>query len=93
TGYANYALSNGGYTHANARAFSAEQTAKTGYKCASWRSAEAVANNWCYGDPDYVPHVLRYYQGGNSGGPVAGGDEFFKKIMDEAIKYQGWPYV
>ncbi|MDA1642129.1 bifunctional lytic transglycosylase/C40 family peptidase [Bacillus cereus group sp. TH177-1LC] len=93
TGYANYALSNGGYTHANARAFSAEQTAKTGYKCASWRSAEAVANNWCYGDPDYVPHVLRYYQGGSGGGPVAGGDELFKKVMDEAIKYQGWPYV
>ncbi|WP_242242798.1 bifunctional lytic transglycosylase/C40 family peptidase [Bacillus cereus group sp. BfR-BA-01309] len=93
TGYANYALSNGGYSHANARAFSAEQTAKTGYKCGSWRSAEAVANNWCYGDPDYVPHVLRYYQGGSGGGPVAGGDELFKKVMDEAIKYQGWPYV
>ncbi|EEL73510.1 bifunctional lytic transglycosylase/C40 family peptidase [Bacillus cereus group sp. BceL296] len=93
TGYANYALSNGGYSHANARAFSAEQTAKTGYKCGSWRSAEAVANNWCYGDPDYVPHVLRYYQGGSVGGPVAGGDELFKKVMDEAIKYQGWPYV
>ncbi|MBU5236505.1 C40 family peptidase, partial [Vibrio cholerae] len=27
------------------------------------------------------------------GGPVAGGDELFKKVMDEAIKYQGWPYV
>ncbi|PGV34571.1 lytic transglycosylase [Bacillus anthracis] len=93
TGYANYALSNGGYSHDNARAFSAEQTAKTGYKCASWRSAEAVANNWCYGDPDYVPHVLKYYQGGSGGGPVAGGDELFKKVMDEAIKYQGWPYV
>ncbi|MEH7026093.1 bifunctional lytic transglycosylase/C40 family peptidase [Bacillus wiedmannii] len=93
TGYANYALSNGGYSHANARAFSAEQTAKTGYKCGSWRSAEAVANNWCYGDPDYVPHVLRYYQDGSGGGPVAGGDELFKKVMDEAIKYQGWPYV
>ncbi|MGM2626355.1 bifunctional lytic transglycosylase/C40 family peptidase [Bacillus cereus group sp. Bce038] len=93
TGYANYALSNGGYSHANARAFSAEQTAKTGYKCGSWRSAEAVANNWCYGDPDYVPHVLRYYQGGSVGGPVAGGDELFKKVMGEAIKYQGWPYV
>ena len=93
TGYANYALSNGGYSHANARAFSAEQTAKTGYKCGSWRSAEAVANNWCYGDPDYVPHVLRYYQGGSVGGPVAGGEELFKKVMDEAIKYQGWPYV
>ncbi|WP_342719948.1 bifunctional lytic transglycosylase/C40 family peptidase (plasmid) [Bacillus paramycoides] len=93
TGYANYALSNGGYSHANARAFSAEQTAKNRYKCGSWRSAEAVANNWCYGDPDYVPHVLRYYQGGGGEGPVAGGDELFKKLMDEAIKYQGWPYV
>lgn len=93
TGYAGYALEKGGYTHENAQAFSAKQTALNNYKCASWRSAEAVSNNWCYGDPDYVPHVLRYYQAGSGGGPVAGGDELFKKVMDEAIKYQGWPYV
>ncbi|MFB6649385.1 bifunctional lytic transglycosylase/C40 family peptidase [Bacillus toyonensis] len=100
TGYANYAVSKGGYTHENARAFSAEQSAKNGYRCASWRSAEAVANNWCYGDPDYVPHIMRYYQlgqtpggsGGIAGGSVLG-DDVFQAIMAEALKYQGWPYV
>ncbi|MEH7459379.1 bifunctional lytic transglycosylase/C40 family peptidase [Bacillus sp. JJ1127] len=100
TGYAKYALAKGGYTHENAQAFSAEQSAKNGYKCGSWRSAEAVANNWCYGDPDYVPHVMQYYQPGqNSGGAggIAGGsvlgDDVFQAIMAEALKYQGWPYV
>lgn len=99
TGYASYALKNGGYSHENARQFSAYQTVLNGYTCSSWRSPEAVANNWCYGDPDYVPHVMQYYQaiqnpgsGGIAGGSVLG-DDVFKAIMDEALKYQGWPYV
>ena len=41
----------GGYSEANARKFSEEQA-----KAHGWSS---------YGDPEYVPHVLRYYSAGN----------------------------
>lgn len=40
-----------------------------------------------YGDKEYVPHVRRYMGGG-----VLDSD-FSKKVMEEAIKYQGYPYV
>lgn len=50
-GYISWALEKfGGYTEANALQFSQEQ---------------AAAHGWSgYGDPEYVPHVLRYYSGG-----------------------------
>ncbi len=50
----------------------------------SWRWAEAVANNWCCGILDYVLHIMRYYQPGQtpggSGGPVGSvlGDDVFR---------------
>lgn len=48
-GYIEWAVKNfGGYSQANAQVFSEEQAAKHG-----WSS---------YGDPEYVPHVMRYYQ-------------------------------
>ena len=50
-GYIGWALQRGGYTEANALQFSQEQAASHG-----WSS---------YGDPEYVPHVMRYYSGGN----------------------------
>lgn len=51
-GYIPWAIKNyGGYSEANARKFSEEQA-----KAHGWSS---------YGDPDYVPHVLRYYSAGN----------------------------
>ena len=54
-GYIGWALQRGGYTEANALQFSQEQAASHG-----WSS---------YGDPEYVPHVMRYYSGGS---PFAG---------------------
>ena len=50
-GYISWALEkSGGYSEANALQFSQEQ---------------AAAHGWAgYGDPEYVPHVMRYYSGG-----------------------------
>ncbi|WP_455684812.1 lysozyme family protein [Thomasclavelia sp.] len=48
-GYIEWALTNfGAYSQGNAKVFSDEQARKHG-----WSS---------YGDPEYVPHVMRYYQ-------------------------------
>lgn len=48
-GYISWAIKNfGAYSQGNAKVFSDEQARKHG-----WSS---------YGDPEYVPHVLRYYQ-------------------------------
>lgn len=48
-GYIEWAVKNfGGYSQGNAQVFSEYQAAKHG-----WNS---------YGDPEYVPHVMRYYQ-------------------------------
>ena len=55
-GYITWALRNyGGYSEENALQFSNEQAASHGWSA--------------YGDPEYVPHVLRYY---SSGGLFAG---------------------
>ena len=50
-GYISWAVEKfGGYSEANALQFSQEQ---------------AAAHGWSgYGDPEYVPHVMRYYSGG-----------------------------
>ena len=50
-GYISWAIRNhGGYSEAKALQFSQEQ---------------AAAHGWSgYGDPEYVPHVMRYYSGG-----------------------------
>lgn len=51
-GYISWAVRNyGGYSEANALQFSQEQAASHGWER--------------YGDPEYVPHVLRYYSSGN----------------------------
>ncbi len=51
-GYISWAIRNhGGYSETNALQFSQEQAADHG-----WSG---------YGDPEYVPHVMRYYSGGN----------------------------
>lgn len=51
-GYISWAIEHfGGYTRANAKVFSDEMKAKLQTKV--------------YGDPEYVPHVLRYYHIGN----------------------------
>jgi hypothetical protein len=48
SGFITWAQPRGGYSEVNAQAFSQMEAADLG-----WSS---------YGDPDYVPHVLRYYQ-------------------------------
>ncbi len=50
-----------GYSEANALQFSQEQAASLG-----WKS---------YGDPEYVPHVLRYYSVGGSFGGFFGNQQ------------------
>lgn len=96
-GYVQFIKDNGGkHTVELAREFSRIQTIKNGYTCSSWRSEEARANLWCYGDPDYVQHVERYYNTGNPGKfeNVGGGpaNAVFQQIMEIAIQYQGMPY-
>ncbi len=69
-GYIAYALNHdGGYTAENAKAFSEMMKAKYGYRI--------------YGDPDYVPHVLRYYK------PVTGAaisNESAMRILKELME-------
>lgn len=48
SGFISWAKNNGGYTLANAQTFASQEAASLG-----WSS---------YGDPYYVPHVLRYYK-------------------------------
>ena len=53
-GYISWAVKNfGGYTKANAKVFSDQK--------------KAELKTDVYGDPDYVPHVLRYYHPGQGG--------------------------
>lgn len=61
-GYITWAIRNhGGYSEANALQFSQEQ---------------AASHGWArYGDPEYVPHVLRYYSGGNLFAGLFGNDQ------------------
>lgn len=52
-----YVLASGGkYTKALAQQFSAYMSEVLGWSCSAWQSAP-----YCYGDVNYVDHVLRYY--------------------------------
>ena len=61
-GYISWAVRNyGGYSEANALLFSQQQ---------------AASHGWArYGDPEYVPHVLRYYSGGNPFAALFGNEQ------------------
>lgn len=73
-GYISWALRKyGGYTEANAAEFSANQKAKLGVRV--------------YGDPQYVPHVLRYYSYSLLGGDLVGG-QMILSIAAGEIGYQ-----
>ena len=67
-GYISWAIRNhGGYSEANALQFSQEQTA---------------AHGWSgYGDPEYVPHVMRYYSGGNLFAGLFGNNQMVSVAM------------
>lgn len=66
--YISWALRNhGGYSEANALQFSQEQ---------------ATAHGWSgYGDPEYVPHVMRYYSGGNLFAGLFGNSQIISVAM------------
>ena len=68
-GYIGWALQRGGYTGANALQFSQEQAASHG-----WRS---------YGDPEYVPHVMRYYSGGSLFAGLFGNQQIVSVAMGQ----------
>ena len=68
-GYIGWALQRGGYTEANALQFSQEQAASHG-----WRS---------YGDPEYVPHVMRYYSGGSLFAGLFGSQQIVSVAMGQ----------
>lgn len=69
-GYISWAKRNyGGYSEANARLFSQQQAASHG-----WSG---------YGDPEYVPHVLRYYAGGNLFAGLFGNSQMASVAMSQ----------
>ena len=68
-GYIGWALQRGGYTEANALQFSQEQEASQG-----WSS---------YGDPQYVPHVMRYYSGGSLFAGLFGNQQIVSVAMGQ----------
>ncbi len=68
-GYIGWALQRGGYTEANALQFSQEQAAAHG-----WSS---------YGDPEYVPHVMRYYSGGSLFSGLFGNQQIVSVAMGQ----------
>ena len=68
-GYIVWALQRGGYTEANALQFSQEQAALHG-----WSS---------YGDPEYVPHVMRYYSGGSLFAGLFGSQQIVSVAMGQ----------
>lgn len=69
SGYIGWALQRGGYTEANALQFSQEQAASHG-----WSS---------YGDPEYVPHVMRYYSGGSLFAGLFGNQQIVSVAMGQ----------
>ena len=68
-GYIGWALQRGGYTEANALQFSQQQAASHG-----WSS---------YGDPQYVPHVMRYYSGGSLFSGLFGNQQIVSVAMGQ----------
>lgn len=68
-GYIGWALQRGGYTEANALQFSQQQAASHG-----WSS---------YGDPQYVPHVMRYYSGGSLFAGLFGSQQIVSVAMGQ----------
>lgn len=69
-GYISWAVRNyGGYSEANALLFSQQQ---------------AASHGWArYGDPEYVPHVLRYYSGGNPFAALFGNEQIVSVALTQ----------
>jgi len=78
-GYIGWALTNyGGYSLENTLEFSQQQ---------------AVAHGWSgYGDPEYVPHVQRYYSGGNIFAGLFGNQQIVTIAQNEVGVSDGQKY-
>lgn len=78
-GYIGWALENhGGYSLKNALEFSQQQ---------------AAAHGWSgYGDPEYVPHVQRYYSGGNLFAGLFGNQQIVTIAQNEIGASDGQKY-
>lgn len=78
-GYIGWALTNyGGYSLENALEFSQQQ---------------AAAHGWSgYGDPEYVPHVQRYYSGGNLFAGLFGNQQIVTIAQNEIGASDGQKY-
>ena len=78
-GYIGWALTNyGGYSLENALEFSQQQ---------------AAAHGWSgYGDPEYVPHVQRYYSGGNIFAGLFGNQQIVTVAQNEIGASDGQKY-
>lgn len=78
-GYIGWALTNyGGYSLENALEFSQQQ---------------AAAHGWSgYGDPEYVPHVQRYYSGGNLFAGLFGNQQIVTAAKGEIGASDGQKY-
>lgn len=78
-GYIDWALTNyGGYSLENALEFSQQQ---------------AAAHGWSgYGDPEYVPHVQRYYSGGNIFAGLFGNQQIVTIAQNEIGASDGQKY-
>lgn len=78
-GYIGWALTNyGGYSLENALEFSQQQAASHG-----WSG---------YGDPEYVPHVQRYYSGGNIFAGLFGNQRIVNVALAEVGQSNGEKY-
>ena len=78
-GYIGWALENyGGYSLENALEFSQQQ---------------AAAHGWSgYGDSEYVPHVQRYYSGGNIFAGLFGNQQIVTVAQNEIGASDGQKY-
>lgn len=71
-------MKNGGYSLENALEFSQQQ---------------AAAHGWSgYGDPEYVPHVQRYYSGGNIFAGLFGNQQIVTVAQNEIGASDGQKY-
>ncbi|GAB6537121.1 bifunctional lytic transglycosylase/C40 family peptidase [Bacillus cereus] len=91
---------NGGvYSKETATAFSRDRMAKFPgqYVCGGDSNNFRAKENACYGDFTYADKVTKNLEPLQTGGAVADpnvvASGMFKTVMDEAIKFQGWPYV
>jgi len=80
-GFIIYANDHGGYSKENAAAFSRIMAEKKGWSR--------------YGDPDYVDHVMRYYNATNTVIKIPPGEQIFdvQAVLNVMSEYLGLPYV